>query len=232
MGVNWAAGLIRWKPHIDSNGCIHSLSHLHPFRFVCEVRASRGHPPRTVTINVGFGLHVFTCSLANAGADADEYRDDRERRAFDYERYCASLQLRELIQGLERRKCFFAKHENFFTVELDGAPAGHEYRVFFTVGRDSVDADAVTLIVQSAYFARTEWSPQYAPRKPIRFPIILTNILLGKPLRKPPWKNQAPTGRGLLVQSLFFIPHQVRTSYEAGERRVWLLRSGVTLGGR
>jgi hypothetical protein len=91
--------------------------------------------------------------------------DDRERRAVDYERYCASLQLRELVHGLERRKCFFAKHENFSTVELDGAPAGHEYRVFFTVARDS--ADAVTLIVQSAYFARTEWNPQRAPGKPI-----------------------------------------------------------------
>ena len=126
------------------------------------------------------------CSLDTAGEDADEYRDDRERRAFDYERYCASLQLRELIQGLERRKCFFAKHENFFTVELDGAPAGHEYRVFFTVGRDNSDADSVTLIVQSAYFARIEWGPQDVSRKPIRFPIILMNTLLGKAPRRPP----------------------------------------------
>jgi hypothetical protein len=185
MGVNWAAGLIRWKPHIDSYGRSHSLSHLHPFRFACEAGVLRDHP-RRVTINVGFGLQVFTCPLATAGADADEYRDDRERRAFDHERYYASLQLRDLVQDLERRKCYFAKHENFFTVELDGAPVDHEYRFFFTVGRDSADADTVTLIVQSAYFARTEWSPQRAPRKPIRFPIILANTLLGKPLRRPP----------------------------------------------
>ncbi len=98
--------------------------------FACEAGALRDHPPRRITINVGFGLHVFTCALATAGADADEYRDDRERRAFDYERYYASLQLRELVQGLERRKCFLAKHENFFRVDLDGAPADHEYRVF------------------------------------------------------------------------------------------------------
>ncbi len=42
----------------------------------------------------------------------------------------------------------------------------------------------MTLIVQSAYFARTEWNPQRAPRKPIRVPVILMNTLLGKPLRR------------------------------------------------
>ncbi len=69
MGVNWAAGLIRWKPHIDSCGRIYSLAHLHPFRFACEVQRFRHHPARAVTINVGFGLHVFTCSLANGEPD-------------------------------------------------------------------------------------------------------------------------------------------------------------------
>ena len=186
MGVNWAAGLIRWKPHANRQGELHSLSHLHPFRFVCELHRFGYYPARTITVNVGFALHVFTCSFDNAGPDAEEYRDDRERRAFDYERYWASFHLRELVQGLERRKCFFAKNENFFTVELAGAPTDHEYRVFFSVGRDSADADAVTLIVQSAYFARREWSPQNARRKPVGFRVILTNTLLGKPLREPP----------------------------------------------
>jgi hypothetical protein len=80
MGVNWAAGLIRWKPHFGSDGKMYSLAHLHPFRFTCELSASGRHSARTITINVGFGLHVFTCAFDNAEPDAEEYADDRERR--------------------------------------------------------------------------------------------------------------------------------------------------------
>src|SRR5689334_23635097 len=85
MGVHWAAGLIRWKPHIASDGTTYSLAHLHPFRFTCELGSSRSYPARTITINVGFSLHVFTCALAEGVPHAEEYRDSRERRAFDHE---------------------------------------------------------------------------------------------------------------------------------------------------
>ena len=117
MGVNWAAGLIRWKPHVGSDGRSYPLAHLHPFQFTCDLSNTQRHPARRVTIRVGFGLHVFTCAFANAGPNPEGYRDDRERRAFDYERYGASLNLGDLIRGLESRKCYFAKNENFFTVE-------------------------------------------------------------------------------------------------------------------
>jgi hypothetical protein len=186
MGVNWAAGLIRWKPHTGANGRTYSLSHLHPFRFVCELPSAGRHSSRAITIKVGFGLHVFTCAFANAGLQPEEYWDDRECRAFDYERYRASFQLESLVRGLETRKCYFAKNENFFTVEMAGAPLGHEYRVFFTVRRDQAHADAVTLIVQSAYFARMEWGRRDVRRKPVGFRVILLNALLAKSLREPP----------------------------------------------
>src|SRR5262249_4526527 len=117
MGVNWAAGLIRWRPHTSSDGRRYSLAHLHPFRFRCELQSSRSHPTRTITINVGFGLHVFTCALADAGPSAEEYADNRERRAFDHERYHASVNLEAVVRELETRKCYFAKNQNFFTIE-------------------------------------------------------------------------------------------------------------------
>lgn len=154
MGVNWAAGLIRWRPHISSDGKVYSLAHLHPFRFTCELRSSNDSAARTISINVGFGLHVFTCGCENAEPDAEEYVDDREHRAFDQQRYLASLQLGSLVRELESRKCYFAKHQNFITVDTAFAPPGQQYRVFFTVAPDRTRADAVTLIVQSAYFGQ------------------------------------------------------------------------------
>jgi hypothetical protein len=91
-----------------------------------------------------------------------------------------------LVRGLENRKCFFAKNDNFFTAEIAGAPAGYEYLVFFNVRPDRTNTDSVTLIVQSAYFGPRELRPRNVRRKPVRFQVILLNALLGKPLREPP----------------------------------------------
>ena len=133
MGVNWAAGLIRWRPHTGSDGKTYSLAHLHPFRFTYDLGSVGRYSARTITINVGFSLHVFTCEFGNAWA-----------------------------------------------------PPGHEYRVFFAVRPDRTNADTVTLIVQSAYYGRIELSPRGQRAKHVRFPVILVNILAGKPLRVPP----------------------------------------------
>jgi hypothetical protein len=119
---------------------------------------------------------VFTCKLAKACPGADEYRDDRERRAFDYERYRALSQLEALVRGMASRKCYFARQENFVT---------HEYRVFFAVRPDRTNEDTVTLIVQSAYYGRIELSPRGQRAKHVRFPVILSNTLQGKALREP-----------------------------------------------
>jgi len=186
MGVNWAAGLIRWRPHTSSDGTTYSLAHLHPFRFTCELRSRHSDVARTITINVGFSLHVFTCALARASVGAEEYWDDRECRAFDPERYRASFCLEALVRALETRRCYFANKENFVTIETAGAPAGHEYRIFFTVRPDRTDVDTVTLIIQSAYFRRMDWGRGDSQRKPVRFRVILANTLSGKPLREPP----------------------------------------------
>ena len=186
MGAHWAAGLIRWKPHTSSDGTTYSLAHLHPFRFTCDLRSGATGAARTITINVGFSLHVFTCAFASADPTADEYGDDRERRAFDYERYRASLRLAALVRGLEKRKCYVTKRQNFVTSEMTDAPAGHEYRVFFAVRPDKTQANTVTLIIQSAYFGRLESSPRERRARHVRLSVILANALQGKPIREPP----------------------------------------------
>jgi hypothetical protein len=117
---------------------------------------------------------------------AEKYWDDRECRAFDLQRYGASFCLEALVRTLETRKCYFAKNENFVTIENAGAPAGHEYRVFFTIRADRIHADTVTLIVQSAYFRRKDGWRGDLQRKPVRFGVILSNTLSGRPLREPP----------------------------------------------
>jgi hypothetical protein len=90
------------------------------------------------------------------------------------------------VRALETRRCYFANKENFVTIETAGAPAGHEYRIFFTVRPDRTDVDTVTLIIQSAYFRRMDWGRGDSQRKPVRFRVILANTLSGKPLREPP----------------------------------------------
>lgn len=178
--------MTRWKPHVSSDGRSYSLSHLHPFRFTLELPADGQYSARTVTVHVGFGLHVFTCDFARASERAEEYCDGRERRAFDEVRYHASFQLEALIPTSEMRKCYSAKNANFFTAEIAGAPHGHEYRVFFSVRRHPEEANTVQLIVQSAYFGKTELRPKGRRRKPIGFRVIISNALLGKPLKAPP----------------------------------------------
>jgi len=184
MGVNWAHGLMRWQPHKSDAGESYGLSHVHPFRFDVALPEHQGKPARTVSIEVGFSMHVFTVDIKDAGADPEIYADHRERRAFDLGRYEWSKYLKEIIRGIEGRKCFFAKRESFLTLKLDGVPAGHEYRVFFTMRRKG--ADCVQMTVQSAYLACARLSPRGQKRQPIGFRVILSNSLEGKVCVRPP----------------------------------------------
>jgi hypothetical protein len=174
MGVNWAAGLIRWHPHVRRNGEELSLSHLHPFRFDIRFEADRGRPAGVVHIQVGFSCHVFTCDLKNAGPTPELYFDRRETRAFDEERYNWSFRLKGIVTELEERRCYFARREHFVTFEVSSRP-DHEYRVFFTLRRK--DSSTVELIVQSAYLGKKELRPHGQSKRPIRFRSIVGNVI-------------------------------------------------------
>jgi hypothetical protein len=180
MGVDWAAGSFRRKPHVRRDGTVCSLSHVHPFRFELAYEAMAGQAARVVTVNVGFSSHVFTRRPDHAEPDPELYSDNRETRVFDMERYERSKLLRTIVMGLERRKCFFANRDNFVTLELNGSPPGHEYQVFFAVRRAS--SRAVEMIVQSAYLGRIEEAPAGERKKQIRFKVIVSKALSNQSL--------------------------------------------------
>lgn len=176
---------MHWEPHVDRACRANSLAHLHPFRYELLLPEHKGQPARTVAIHVGFGSHVFTCKLADAEPDADPYSDDRETRWFDQRRYQASFRLEAIIRDLENRKCFFAKDQNFVTVEGIGAPPGHEYRVFFYARKNDTERNSVRLIIQSAYFGELANRPRGQTRKPVGFRVIISSALLGNRPREP-----------------------------------------------
>ena len=178
MGVNWAAGLIRWHPHVRRTGERMSLSHLHPFRFNASLEPEAGKPARVVSIHVGFSSHVFTCDVEDAGPSAERYSDNRETRAFDEERYTWSFRLKGIVTELENRKCYFARQNHFATFEPHDICTRLEYRVFFTMRRR--DSSSLDLIVQSAYVANTDLSRHRLGKKPIRFCVIATRVLAGR----------------------------------------------------
>jgi hypothetical protein len=178
MGVNWAAGLIRWHPHVRRTGERLSLSHLHPFRFDTSLEPEPGKAARLVSIYVGFSSHVFTCDAENANAASELYSDNRETRAFDEERYAWSFRLKGTVTELGNRKCYFARQDHFVTFEPHHLEAELEYRVFFTMRRR--DSSSLDLIVQSAYVAKKDLSRHGLGKKPIRFCVIATKVLAGR----------------------------------------------------
>ena len=71
-------------------------------------------------------------------------------------------------------------HGNFFTIELlDEAGKTVDYDIFFTVSRSS-KTGRLNLFVQSAFVRDRDKLPR---GKPIRFEIILYNVLTGKGIR-------------------------------------------------
>jgi hypothetical protein len=150
----WASKLTRWWDH-SHNGVPHSLGHVHPFRFGIELLATDKYPAKTVEIRVGFSCHTFTRELDGGDTGVQPYLTrGSEMRMFCPDRYALSKLLPDIVRTLPTRKCYFAKQQNYFVVELpQQLPQGEEYRVFFDV-RHIGEADAVLLYVQSAYSAR------------------------------------------------------------------------------
>jgi hypothetical protein len=186
VGINWNAGLMRWRPHAGKDGKHYPLNHVHPFRFEVVMPAMEGRPETIVIVEVGFGLHCFTRKIQHTDDPADLYGDAREQRTFCHQRYELSKQLGAIVRDLQARPCAFASSDNFVTVEVTAADgATLRYGVFFNLKRQSAkrDGNVVLLVVQSAY-CLDPGKPNPAKGK-IRF-----NTLLGHALRgtrpKPP----------------------------------------------
>lgn len=184
VGVNWAAGFMRWKPFVDSAGVAYPLNHLHPFRFVMKFEAKGSYSPFEVDVHVGFAMHAFTRKINARDELAHIYEDDREKRLFDFERYRYSKLLPGIVRALATRKCYYAKHQNFLTIDFPSPDASDaEYHVFFVVCRwqektRETGALCVRLVVQSAYLARAgSQVPRGRREKPIGFRVLLSRAL-------------------------------------------------------
>lgn len=192
MGVNWAAGLMKWQPFVDPQGGAYPLCHLHPFRFEVAFDGNAKYPALEVDVHVGFAMHTFTRTGVAGDDEAYAYKDHREKRMFDLERYQYSKLLPAIVRELAQRKCYHAKHQNFLTVELPGdAPAGAEYHVFFLVTdcpeeTKKTGKPCVRLIIQSAYLVQAGGQvPRGRREQPIGFRVLI-NRALG--LSQPPKK--------------------------------------------
>jgi len=180
MGANWNEGMMRWAPHVDADGQTFPLNHLHPFRYQLETTDGR-----TVEIRVAFAMHCFTHEN-KVGADAlNLYKDEREVRTFCHDRYALSPRLPLIARGLAARKCGFAKHDNYVTIDLQTADGGSQsYGVFFNVlkAKDG-NGLAVLLTIQSAY--RLDAGKQPPIRGSIKFTRLIELILDGTKPRPP-----------------------------------------------
>jgi hypothetical protein len=159
---------------------------LHPFVFTVEVAAKPPHSQRLTRIRAGFSSHCFSNRWSKEGVTLGIYRNPRERRFFDLERYALSPLLPQIVRAIQRRKIYFGADQNFLTVELPGILAkGLEYRAYFDMQRCTTNnsADAL-LVIQSAYPAPKEATVR-RHEPPIGFNVLLNHALSGTRPRKP-----------------------------------------------
>ena len=179
--------MIAWAP-FTYDSVVYDLSHLHPRTTTVTQSAVAGKPERIFNLLVFYSLHCFTRGIAlNEVPDpALCYSDRRETRVFDFRRYELSKRLPLISSELAKRKCYHSGKGNFFVVELvDESGTREEYEVFFLASR-STTRGSLNLFVQSAYIRdQDHLSARPAPRKPIRFEILLYNVQTGKPIKEP-----------------------------------------------
>jgi hypothetical protein len=210
MGVNWATGLMRWRPYVASSGKAFPLNHLHPFRFALRLPAAPGSSEIDVDIEIGFSMHTFTRGRRAGDSSEATYADARECRVFDEERYALSYRLPEIVKNLWARKCYHARNQNYLSLDgISTAERPCDYRVFFVLRRLKRDGASprpcVRLIVQSAYATH---SSNQGKERPIRFRVLLHRVLgldAGSKKRRP------RTNAGPRSPDLLDIPLLVRT---------------------
>jgi hypothetical protein len=177
----------RWPSHWEE-GRQYDLSHVYPFKFDYVLPANQQFVERIVRIQVSFTSHAFTRQCEVDETPHPHYCSPGEARIFDQERYGFSKLLPELIRNIGNRKCFFAKYDNFFVLELpEGIPDDSEYWVFFFVERaDKGEMHTLNLIVQSAYVGKRERSPGGRMAKKITFRALVSKVLAGEKPKPPP----------------------------------------------
>src|SRR5262245_36290407 len=122
MSAKWAEKLTRWRPY-TIEGRTYDLSHVHPFRYLLRLAETPNHSGREVEIRVGFSAHTFTIGCHAGDVPHEHYSRPNDPRSFCPKRYELSKRLPDLVRSLEKRKCFFTNHKNYFVVDLPEALA-------------------------------------------------------------------------------------------------------------
>ncbi len=175
---------MRWEPYQAPGGRAYPLNHLHPLRYQVELPPQNGRPGLDVWVNVGFAMHCFTRDLVHNDPEDLHYRDDRECRAFCFDRYDLSHRLPEIARTLPQRTCQFAKNENYVTLDHltpDGSVI--TYGAFFNVKRQA--ADTVMLVFQSAYAIDSDPKRQPPGKGKIGLRVLLGHALRGTKPKRP-----------------------------------------------
>ncbi|MBN9657411.1 MAG: hypothetical protein J0H49_04495 [Acidobacteria bacterium] len=166
----------------------YDLCHLHPATITFEQEAKDGKPARCYTVDVVFSMHCFTRGIkTDESADPDLcYRDDRETRLFDFQRYELSHQLPGIVKDLCKRRVYHSGKGNFFTIEFIDKRTGArlEYEVYFAASRSPLKG-RIHLVVQSAYVRDPEHRANRPRLKPISFAVILFNVWNNKEIKIP-----------------------------------------------
>jgi len=176
--------MIYWEPFVFEN-VTYDLGHLHPFKMVINQAATKDKPERQYKIQVIFSLHCFTKSQkGQEQIDTDKlYRDNREVRIFDFERYELSKYLKGIIEDIGQKKCFHTGHGNFFIIELlTNNQERIEYEVYFTISKGE---KLLNLFIQSAYSRDGKHKSGKKKRKPIKFVVLAHNTQVGKKIVMP-----------------------------------------------
>ncbi len=177
---------MRWSS-LKLGEVVFDLSHLDDFKFDLIVPSKDGKPEQRYEFGVVFSMHCFTTTeYAEDGTwpHEREYRDSREVRLFDEERYELSKHLPEVVRGIATRQCFLdPEHEgDYFLVEKIVQEKSLSYHVFFKLSQ-AATKQQMTLYVKSAYVP-----DRPARRKtpaPVRFSVIAHNVKMGKSVKKP-----------------------------------------------
>jgi hypothetical protein len=136
----------------------YDLSHLSPASFEITWPPKGDLPEKRIVVAVEYSMHCFTTGLkaGQPGYVADlEYKDSREVRQFDLQRYEHSKLLPGLLAvfATGSQKCYESRHRNYFTslAHPDGVTTAERFCIYFRlVKREKPDAD-LTLYIQSAY---------------------------------------------------------------------------------
>jgi hypothetical protein len=109
--------------------------------------AAKSKPARNYRFSVVFSLHTFT-QAKEYGHDSNLfYSDARETRTFCFNRYQDSLELPNIIQGLNQGHVFHTGKQNFLRIDK----GSDTYEVYFVVKRSKRLGFDLDIYVQSAY---------------------------------------------------------------------------------